>query len=89
MASCPMPPENKRRIHDRILGMRFMPGEPYTLDQIARAVQDLWPGAEANHVRGVVAGLASTEKLLREQMKARNLARDAAKAKRTPALESG
>lgn len=84
-----MPEGNKRKIHDRILGMRFMPGKPYTLEQMALAVQDLWPGAEVNHVRGVVAGLASTEAMIREQMKKRGLARDAARAKRTPALESG
>jgi hypothetical protein len=84
-----MPTGNKRLIHDRILTMRFMPGEPYSLEQMARAVQDLWPGAEANHVRGVVAGLASTEALIRKQMVERGIARDAARAKRTPALESG
>ena len=75
MPACPMPPQNKRRIHDRILGMRFMPGKPYSLEQMAIAIQDLWPGAEANHVRGVVAGLASTEKLIRKQMEESGAAR--------------
>lgn len=65
---CPMPEGAKQKIHDRILGMRFMPGKTYTLEEIATAIQDVWPGAQANHVRGVVAGLASTEARIRAQM---------------------
>lgn len=89
MAACPMPPGNKSRIHDRILGMRFMPGEPYTLEQMAAAVQDLWPGAQANHVRGVVAGLASTEAYIRRQMAIREAKRAERRTERTLRLESG
>lgn len=62
---CPMPPQNRQKIHDRLLVMRFMPGKPYTLEQMAAAVDDLWPGVTANHVRGAIAGLASKEKAIR------------------------
>jgi len=67
-APAPMPKHNQTRIHDRLLGMRFMPGRPYTLDEMANAVGDLWPGVTAAQVKGTLAGLASKEKWIREQM---------------------
>jgi hypothetical protein len=77
-----MPLANRTRIHDRVMGLRFMPGKRYSLAQIALALSDLWPGVEPNQVRGVIAGLASKEKAIREAMAARN-------AERTARLESG
>lgn len=56
---CPMPPENRVAIHDRLLALRAS-GER-DLYKIAEAMQDLWPGCERNHVRGAIAGLKSRE----------------------------
>lgn len=56
---CPMPPENRLAIHERLLALRAS-GER-DLYKIAEAMQDLWPGCERNHVRGAIAGLRSRE----------------------------
>lgn len=57
----PMPPEKRTRIHDRVLALRVAPWKP-SLEEIARAIADDWPGVTADQVRGVVAGLASKER---------------------------
>lgn len=53
---CPMPYGNKTAIHARITQLRLSGAD---IHDIAPLIQDLWPGATANHVRGVVAGLVS------------------------------
>lgn len=78
----PIPEANRTRIHDRVMGLRFMPGKRYSLAQMALALSDLWPGVTANQVRGVIAGLASKERAIREAMDVRD-------AERTARLESG
>lgn len=54
---CPMPPENRDAIRTALTcfwesGMRDR-------DVLAAAMQQLWPGCTANHVRGVIGGLQS------------------------------
>lgn len=71
----PMPPHNRTRIHDRVMGLRFMPGKAYSLEQIALALSDLWPGVTPNQVRGTIAGLQSREDAIRAVMEERALAR--------------
>jgi hypothetical protein len=34
-------------------------GQKRSFEDIALAVQDIWPGAQPSHVQGLVAGLAS------------------------------
>jgi hypothetical protein len=65
----PIPEHHRERIHDHLLGMRFWPGEPYTLDQMARAVDCWWPGVTAAQIKATLAGLASKEKRIREAMR--------------------
>lgn len=71
----PMPKQNRQRIHDRVLGLRFMPGEKLSEAQIARALSDLWPGVTASQVKATIAGLASREKRIREEMAVRSALR--------------
>lgn len=75
MTPAPMPEHNRSRIHDRVIGLRFMPGKKYTLAQIALTLSDLWPGVTANQVRGLVAGLASKEAAIRAAMEERRALR--------------
>jgi hypothetical protein len=77
-----MPAANRQRIHDRVLGMRFMPGVKYNCEQMALACSDLWPGVTAAQMKGVVAGLASKEKAIREALAVRE-------SERTRRIESG
>lgn len=59
----PMPKQNRSRIHDRVLALRVAPWKP-SLEEIARAIENDWPGVTADQVRGVVAGLASKERAI-------------------------
>ena len=54
---CRMPPGSKRAIHRRVRALKAQGVSD--LYEMAEALQGLWPGATANHVRGVLAGLAS------------------------------
>jgi len=50
---CPMPPDNRKAIHDVVTAFH---GAGISREEIARALQHLWPGCTANHVRGVIGG---------------------------------
>ena len=51
---CPMPPENVQAIREAVTSFR---AAGVHRNEIAAAIQHLWPGCNANHVRGVIGGL--------------------------------
>lgn len=53
---CPMPEDRRVAIHLQITTLKALGCDIY---EIAKKMQDLWPGCTANHVRGVIAGLKS------------------------------
>lgn len=56
---CPMPEGKREAIQTQIMMMKALGLSIY---EIAPKMQNIWPGCEANHVRGVIAGMASKAK---------------------------
>lgn len=77
----PMPEGKRERIIDRVLAMRLAPWRP-SMQEIANAIADDWPGVQASQIHSLVAGLATRENALRRAVDLRT-------AQRTGRIESG
>lgn len=53
---CPMPEGKRPAIHAQITTMSALGAD---IHEIAKKIQDIWPGCTANHVRGAIGGLQS------------------------------
>lgn len=80
-APSPMPEANRERIHDLLLGMKAVGSvKRYSEEEMAKAVEHLWPGVRPTQIRGVIARLALTAKRTEESRYF---------STRAPAVESG